>query len=110
MPLSLRAWYEIVGSVWWTGRQPAWDSFDPETDALVITPVSHILDESKEWLEDRDERHEEYSLFFHVDISPDRKPKANIGMGPPYAIACGTACAGGLLKEERWGSVRTPDA
>jgi hypothetical protein len=100
MPLSLRAWYEIVGSVWWTGRHPDWESFGPETDALVITPVNHILDECKEWMEDREERYEEYGRYFHVEISPDRLHKANISGGPPYAIACGTPCADGLVKEE----------
>ena len=100
MPLSLRAWYEIVGSVWWTGRQPAWDSFGPETDALVITPAVHVLSECKEWLEDREERYEEYSRFFHAEISPDRLHKANISGGPSYAIACGTPCADALVKEE----------
>lgn len=100
MPLSLRAWYEIVGSVWWTGNHPAWESFGPETDALVITPVSHILNECRQWLEDRNERYGEYSQFFHVEISPDRLHKADISGGPPYAIACGTPCADGLVKEE----------
>jgi hypothetical protein len=100
MPLSLRAWYEIVGSVWWTGRHPAWASFGPETDALVITPISHVRDECDEWLEDREERYEEYSQFFHIEISPDRLHKANISGGPAYAVACGSACADGLVKEE----------
>lgn len=100
MPLSLRAWYEIVGSVWWTGRHPAWESFGPDTDALVVTPVGHILDECNEWLEDHEERYEEYSQFFHVQISPDRLHKANISGGPPYAIACGTPCADAQVKEE----------
>jgi hypothetical protein len=100
MPLSLRAWYEIVGSVWWTGRHPAWSSFGPETDALVITPVGCILDECEVWLEDREQRYEEYRRYFHVEISPDRLHKANISGGPPYAIACGPPCADGLVKEE----------
>jgi len=62
--------------------------------------LSHVLDECKDWLEDHEERYEEYSQFFHVEISPDRLHKADISGGPPYAIACGTSCADGLVKEE----------
>src|SRR5262245_19406622 len=98
MPLSLRAWYEVVGSVWWTGTHPEWRTDD--TDALVVNPVSYILDACRQWLEDREERYEEYREIYHAEIAPDRLHKANISGGAPYAIACGIPCADGMVKEE----------
>jgi hypothetical protein len=80
MPLSLRAWYEIVGSVWWIGSDPAWKSSDP----LVIAPVSSVRD----WCEQEDGKP------FVVELSGDRLQKAGFS-GGSYTIACGTPCADG---------------
>ena len=80
MPLSLRAWYEIVGSVCWTGTDPAWKESDP----LAIAPVEAVRD----WCEQGDEGP------FAVELSGDRLHKSGFS-GGSYTIACGTPCPDG---------------
>ena len=90
MPLSLRAWYEIVGSVDWNGTHPDWSTFDPGTDPLVIAPVEAVLDWCEcEW--------EDTSDPFLVEIAGDRLQKAGFS-GGSYSIACGTHCADAPVK------------
>ena len=74
LPLSLRAFYEIVGEVSLIGVH---DSISPEADPLVVFSLKALLEES------RDEIAEEGLIA----IAPDHYHKANISGGAPYEIA-----------------------
>lgn len=92
IPMSLRSWYEIVGSVCFIGNHPdlssyTHDTFDSSTtvfvDPLVIDPIEALLLEAQEWVED-----EEDVRFIEsctIPICPDEYHKANIS-GVTYDV------------------------
>jgi hypothetical protein len=100
LPLSLRAWYEIVGSVSLQGRLPGvWDRTQtlPENDPLMVDPLDYLLQgmdhyrETAEHYRQSDEpelRGDSYyqqpGLPFY--IAPDTYHKANVSGGLPYEI------------------------
>lgn len=53
IPLSLRAWYEVVGTVSLRGFHPDWDNFF--ACALVVDPLEYVLEECDVWKDDCDE-------------------------------------------------------
>jgi hypothetical protein len=79
IPLSLCAWYEIVGSVNVIGQQTEWseDAFGEYPDSLVLNPSNFILkyDEGN-W----DREH------YQLPMAPDRYHKEDVSGGPPYTI------------------------
>jgi hypothetical protein len=94
LPLSLRAFYEVVGAVDWIGEHPVLaprsDSVAP--DPLVVFPVQDALDECKSgWRGDSDPA---------ITIAPDLH-KSNTSGGPPYEIAVPDLNADGRLLNER---------
>ena len=86
LPLSLRAWYEIVGSVCWTSSDPVWREADP----LVIAPVRSIRD----WCENE---YEDAAEPFAMELSGDRFHKSGFS-GGSYSISCGSPCADALIE------------
>ena len=90
LPLSVRAFYEIVGAVNWMGEHrslaPRNDSVAP--DPLVVFPVEEALEgfDADEGL---------------IDIAPDDLHKANTSGGDPYQIAVPDLSADGRLLGER---------
>jgi hypothetical protein len=94
LPLSVCAWYEIVGSVDFIGRHP--DS--PEaltgqfTDPLFVFPGSYVL----KYKEDNWYR-EEYPLR----LAPDEYHKEDVSGGPPYTIWLPNAAIDTPLENER---------
>jgi hypothetical protein len=54
LPLSLRAWYNVVGSVDFTGAQAALSARDGglSPDPLVVHPLEEMLDDCKAWKEE----------------------------------------------------------
>jgi hypothetical protein len=90
MPLSLRAFYEVVGAVDWIGEHP---SLSPRTDSvapdpLVVFPVEEALALCEDGVES-------------IIIAPDDLHKANTSGGEPYAIEVPDLGADGKFLNER---------
>jgi hypothetical protein len=82
LPLSLRAWLEVVGSVNFVGTHPDWEY--EYTDALVVErSIPSITREyedrrSGDWFVDEDR--------FPLDLAPDYLHKADVSGDSPYSI------------------------
>lgn len=100
-PISLRAWYDVVGSVNLMGTHPGIRFFEDEplADPLVVDPISdYHLDLLADWEADRDEVGEDEP--YRLEIAPDEYHKANISGGSPYSIAIPNASADARLRDE----------
>jgi hypothetical protein len=88
MPLSLRAWYEVAGTVNLIGRHDDWPDIEV-VDPLVVCPLSDMLasieDQYRDWQEWQGDDVEDADPF-RWDIAPDDLHKANISGGPPYGV------------------------
>jgi hypothetical protein len=93
IPLALRAFYEIVGAVDWTGEHPSLaprgDSLAP--DPLVVFPVEDALALCEEGFGDGSA----------IVIAPDDLHKANTSGGEPYEIEVPDLGADGKFLNER---------
>jgi hypothetical protein len=101
LPLSLRAFYEVVGAVNFMGRKSRWPwtiamltPSQPEdslvlADPLVVFPFEEAFDEL-----DEDDRG-------FISIAPDDLHKADTSGGDPYEIAVPDLRADGELLNER---------
>jgi hypothetical protein len=91
IPLSLCAWYEVVGSVNFMGSHPQWRGHHVYPDPLVVSPSNYILAYDEEnWYRER------YSL----EIAPDYYHKENVSGGPPYTISLPNAAIDAPLEYE----------
>ena len=94
IPLSLRAFYELVGAVDWTGEHPgiapAHDSLAP--DPLVVFSIEDALAQCKETFSSG-----EGVIMF----APDDLQKANTSGGEPYEIEVPDFAADGKAMNER---------
>ena len=90
LPLSLRAWYEEVGSVSLMGRHPDWDPH-AYPDPLVVEGLEGWEFEYECW-QDAQEQDPEYPYPFPLPIAPDALHKQNVSGGEPYGIDL--PCAG----------------
>ena len=97
LPLSLRAFYEVVGSVDLIGEHsalaPSGGAISP--DPLVVYSVEDALADAEQFDADDDDR--------HVVIAPDDLHKANVSGGEPYEIAVPDERADGEFLNERHG-------
>lgn len=95
IPLSLRAWWEVVGSVSLQGafQDLADDEGLPMSDPLMIPPLSEVLAEVE------DLRGEE--IVTALDLAPDVYHKADISGGLPYQIQVPNSLADGPLRNVR---------
>lgn len=94
LPLSLRAFYEVVGGVYLVGHYPQWDDLVDlpyGLDALVVLPLSADLIEDCLDAEEGD--------TFEIMISPDYNQKYGIS-GSAYFIEIPTISADALLHSE----------
>jgi hypothetical protein len=87
LPLSLRAWWEIVGSVDLHGAfddaaRAVEDGSWRYADALFVTPVADAV----KLLIAEQAAHEKVSSSARVAIAPDVYAKGKISGGPPYEI------------------------
>lgn len=105
IPLSLRAFWEVVGTVDWRGSHPEWplpawrsDSRKPAStsphdmfyaDPLCIAGPSHQIEEYESW--DYNYGHGAIDLVpFALELSGDRNIKANVsGSGECIDVGCG---------------------
>lgn len=97
VPLSIRAWWEIVRDVCLQGRFQD-DSDTPHADIplmdeLFVLPVDYVLKDLDDWLQD-----EEKVEPFEAPISPDILHKGEYSGGPHYSIELPDARADGQLK------------
>ena len=98
LPLSLRAFYEVVGEVNLNGTHPL---LDPKDNPVAPDPlIVYGLDEGIVELDEDDEEGERPAA---VTIAPDDLHKANTSGGDAYAMAIPDARADGELLHERHG-------
>ena len=89
LPLSLCAWYEIVGSADLTGRFEGEGEQSP--DPLLMLPAGFVLQ-----YDDGNWRRERYVMT----LSPDYYHKADTSGGPPYSMALPDGAADALVCDE----------
>ena len=96
LPLSLRAFYEVVGEVNLSGSHP---SIDPPRNPVAPDPlVVYGLDEG---IVEFDEDDEDGETATAVTIAPDDLHKADTSGGDPYEMAIPDLRADGELLNER---------
>jgi len=96
MPLSLRAFYEVVGEVNLIGRHP---TLDPRNNRVATDPlVVYGFDEGAVEYDDEDE-----DGPAAITIAPDDLHKADTSGGDPYEMAIPDPRADGELLNERHG-------
>lgn len=81
LPLSLRAFYEVVGGVNFVGSHPDWGSH--RLDPLEVMSAGSIL-RLDDWNHWSDDRHDDGSS--ELPIAPDEYFKYLFSGGEPYAI------------------------
>jgi hypothetical protein len=103
MPLSLRAWYETVGTVNLIGSHEDWLEIET-VDPLVVCPLADMLrcidDEYEDWREELKDLGDEAEPFT-FDFAPDDLHKANISGGPPYGVEYPSTLADAPVHFER---------
>jgi len=100
IPLSVRFFYQMIGSVNLTGRHI---SFFPEDypDPLVIEPFAYFLDFSfPQWQEENESVAPKDRKKYRLELSPDYYHKATVSGGPPYAIELPNPAVDAPLLEE----------
>jgi hypothetical protein len=103
LPLSLRAFYEIVGSVDLLGFHRSLapkleqSAGAPCPDQLVVFPLEEVIQDLDAWKDDRDED----GGSFRVPIAPDELTKADTSGGSPYEIIIPCVDADVVLENER---------
>jgi hypothetical protein len=100
IPLSLEAFWSVVGSVDFVGRRPGWPS---GLDPIVVGPAAGALEEWENWDAWREEDGEEEVGPFIAPIAPDALHKDNVSGGEPYGLALPNPAADGRLENEAHG-------
>jgi hypothetical protein len=95
LPLSLRAFYEVVGGCNFVGSHPAWESH--RLDPLEVLSARAVLrlDDWNHWSEDRRD-----DATCELPIAPDEYFKYLYSGGGPYAIPLNTLVADAPLLYE----------
>lgn len=98
IPLSLRAFFEVVGEVDLNGDHPVLAPKDGQftSDPLMVCGVEDAIA-----MVESDDRDEDDPLLF--EFAPDALHKANISGGSPYSIALPQAAADALVEDEPHG-------
>jgi len=99
LPLSLRAFYEVVGEVNFIGQHP---TLDPAGNSVAADPLLvYGLDDGIVEYDEGDEDDGEEGRPSAVTIAPDDLHKANTSGGDPYEMAIPDLRADGELLNER---------
>ena len=101
LPASIRAWWEVVGTVCFM-REPPDDQEQPLPDPLVVGPIEAVIAEFHEWESDAEFRR--LQPVFHAPLAPDEFHKDDISGGAPYAIALPSSGADSVLLNEWHGT------
>jgi hypothetical protein len=104
MPRSLRAWYEVVGTINFIGRHEGWPDIEV-IDPMVVCPlgddtIAYIEGEYRDWLLDKAEGSVTDDWPFGIEIAPDYWHKACISGGPAYRVQFPCGAADGKLFHE----------
>lgn len=95
MPLSLRAFYDVVGAVNFIGQHPTLDAvrgtFAP--NPLFVYAPDEALEELNGWEPEADEE-------MRIILAPDDLHKGNVSGGDPYSITVPAAVADALVEFE----------
>ncbi len=97
VPLSLRAFWEIVGQVDLIGFHPGWPRM---LDPLVVDSPESAPFDHKEWISFVQEGDPEAGPF-RISLAPDVYHKDNYSGGEPYAMAVPNPGIDGLFEFER---------
>jgi hypothetical protein len=105
LPIALRAWCEMVGSVNFTGKHLDWadeDDFETARDPLVVEPLVGVFDEYVywQWACSEGMYEGEEASKFPLPISPDEFVKAEISTGSSYEILVPNAAVDAPLRNE----------
>jgi hypothetical protein len=98
IPLSLRVFWEIVGSVDFIGYHPEWPEY---SDPLVVFPIEGTEAEYEDWKEACEEYGRKEVGDFGIPIAPDVYHKDNVSGGPPYSIKVPNSAIDAKLEDER---------
>ncbi len=91
IPLSVSAWYELVGSVSLVGWLPGWENLPTFPDPLVVGPSRFLLTYDEEnWTRGQ----------YRLEFSPDDCAKADTSGGSPYTILLPDASADPKVEHE----------
>jgi hypothetical protein len=101
LPASMRAWWEVVGTVCFM-REPPDAQEDPLPDPLVVGPIESVIAEFREWASDAERRRLEPR--FRASLAPDELHKDDISGGAPYELELPSSAADGVLLNE-WHNV-----
>jgi hypothetical protein len=103
LPLSLRAWYEVVGAVNFGGWHPQWDV--AYHDPIWVDPLvsDYVQWEYDAWGETREQGGREAGPFI-LPFAPDYYHKQDVSGGAPYGIALPNAAADALVECEWHGT------
>ena len=93
LPLAVRTFWEVVGSVDFSGAHPQWPHrlLDP---LMVDFDADYILDTFHDKVDQGAHRP---GQAFAIDFSPDDLHKAEISGGPPYAIEAPNLAVDGIV-------------
>lgn len=79
LPLSLRAFYEVIGGVNLLGKHPKWESYG--LDPLLVLPLNDEL------VEECTAEYDEENACWYLAIAPDHYFKDGVGGDGNYEIA-----------------------
>jgi hypothetical protein len=96
IPLALKAFWNVVGTVSLMREASGYDEDLSLPDPLVVGPVDHALSELSEWEADEDRSSEP----FRAPLTPDALHKDDISGGAPYEIELPDAGADPLFVNE----------
>lgn len=96
IPLSFRAFFDVVGAVNFNGQHSAIDVIDGDgaPDPLMVYGISDAIDCVESGFGDDDD---ERSIYV---VAPDALHKANVSGGDPYLISLPSPTADARLEEE----------
>jgi hypothetical protein len=97
LPASIRAWWEVVGTVSFM-REPPDEHEEPLPDPLVVAPIESVIAEFHEWTSDPERRRLEPR--FRAPIAPDELHKDDISGGAPYELELPSLAADVVLLNE----------
>ncbi|UBF29113.1 hypothetical protein K9N68_15505 [Kovacikia minuta CCNUW1] len=97
LPLSLRVFWEVVGSVAFIGYHPDWPDY---SDPLVVDPFDQVDAEYEYWKENCEDYGLEEVGPFELPIAPDSYHKDNVSGGPPYGIIVPNSTIDAKLENE----------
>ncbi|HWI50629.1 MAG TPA: hypothetical protein VNT01_00630 [Symbiobacteriaceae bacterium] len=94
IPMSLRTWWEVVGSVSLQGTfSDLADEGLPMSDPLMVPPLSQVLAEAEDPVDE--------DVVSALDLAPDIYHKADVSGGLPYQIEVPNSRADGALRNVR---------